>query len=132
MLTFVLDTSALIRLYVPDGPVPDGVAEAIEKAQRSEAALLAPELILAEAGQVLLKKTRARLIDGAVADEILAAILELPIDLVSHRGLMAAALDVARRSGLSVYDGIFVALAKREKARLLSADRDVLAAMAAS
>ena len=27
MKSFVVDTSALMRLYVPDGPVPDGLEE---------------------------------------------------------------------------------------------------------
>jgi predicted nucleic acid-binding protein len=48
MRVYVLDISALVRLYVPDGPIPEGTEEAIEATWRAEAVALAPELALAE------------------------------------------------------------------------------------
>lgn len=128
MKAYVLDTSALIRLYVPDGPLPDQVEQAISEAGRAEAVALVPELAWAEAAQVLHKKVAARAITAAEADEALTALLALPLESVGHREYVTAALEVARARGLSVYDALFLALAKRRRAVLVSADARLLRA----
>ena len=55
-MTFTIDTSALVRLYIPDGPIPEGLEMAMQNAERGNDSVIAPELILAECGQVLHKK----------------------------------------------------------------------------
>ncbi len=45
----VVDTSALIRLFVPDGPLPDGFNEFLRGVERGFNMAIAPELLLAEA-----------------------------------------------------------------------------------
>ena len=60
MKTVVLDTSALMRFYIPDGPIPGDMEKIVESAWQAEAVLLIPELALAEAGQVLLKKQQSK------------------------------------------------------------------------
>lgn len=128
MKTIVVDTSALVRLYVPDGPIPDGLEEAVESAWRAEAVLLAPELALAEVGQVLHKKAGLRLLSADEVDEILSAVLDLPIDLVGHRELLQKAIEYARSYELTVYDALFLTLAGAHQAQLISADDELMAA----
>jgi predicted nucleic acid-binding protein len=125
MKVAVIDTSALLRLFIPDGPVPAGLEDLVASASRSDAVLLAPGTALAESGQVLRKKERAGLLSTEDADEILAAILELPLDVVSDRDLVTEALRIARELGLTVYDALFFALAKRKHADLITADHDL-------
>ena len=60
----MIDTSALLRFFVPDGPIPVGLEPALRGAAKGEASLIAPELILAESGQVLLKKRRQNLLEA--------------------------------------------------------------------
>jgi predicted nucleic acid-binding protein len=48
MKAFVVDTSALVRLYVLDGPESRVPVAAVDAAGRGEARLLAPELLWAE------------------------------------------------------------------------------------
>ena len=91
----VVDTSALIRLYVPDGPVPQGLEEAVDAAGRGDAALLVPELALAEVGQVLLRKETAGVLSSSEAAEILEAVITLPLEVVGHRALMLTAAGLA-------------------------------------
>ncbi len=122
MRSIVLDTSAVVRLYVPDGPLPDGLEEGVDAAWRSEAILLAPELLLAELGQVLWNKERRGEIAEAEADQIHDEALDLPIDLVGHRELLADARALARLRDLTVYDGLFLALAIARGAELITAD----------
>ncbi len=53
MKTVVLNTSALIRFYIPDGPLPEDREEAIDSCLKGETAALVPELAMIEAAQVL-------------------------------------------------------------------------------
>ena len=130
MRRIVLDTSAIIRLYVPDGVVPEGLADDLDSAASGDVALLVPELALAEVGQVLKKKEQAGFLTPAESDEILDAILGLPLDIVGHRDILRTAVDVARDRGLTVYDALFLALALDRKAELVSADARLMAAFA--
>ncbi|NOY45192.1 MAG: type II toxin-antitoxin system VapC family toxin [Deltaproteobacteria bacterium] len=125
MRAWVLDTSAIVRFYVPDGPVPDGLEDAVETAWRGDGALLVPELALAEAPQVLLKKERAGLLRADEVDGILTEILTLPLDVVGHRDHVLGAVELARQVGLTVYDAIFLRLALDRGAELVTADKDL-------
>ena len=59
MKIVIVDTSALIRLYVPDGPIPDGLEEYLAAAWRAEITLMIPEIALAEFVRILWKKEQA-------------------------------------------------------------------------
>ena len=48
--------------------------------------------------------------------------------MVGHRELLDAAVALAREHRLTVYDAIFLALARSRGAELISADADLLAA----
>jgi predicted nucleic acid-binding protein len=125
MSIWVVDTSALIRLYVPDGPLPDNLETCIESAWRAESNLLAPELLLAEAGQVLRKKELAGFLQPAEGDEIIQAICSLPITWIGHADLLPSAIQIARDHELTVYDALFLALAMDRKAGLVTADKQL-------
>ena len=122
MKSWVLDTSALIRFYIPDGPMPDDLESAVKQAWQGDALLIIPELALAELGQVLLKKERAGLISVEDADTIRRSILSIPLEIHGHRDILEDAVDVARKSGLTVYDAMFLALSRKHHAPLITAD----------
>jgi predicted nucleic acid-binding protein len=126
MRAFVVDTSALVRLYVPDGPLPPGLEQAVELAWRAEALLSAPELALAEAAQVLRKKERAGYLTSAECDEVLDELLGLPIDFSGHRDLLGRAVEISRTREITVYDSLFIALAEKNGAELITADDRLL------
>lgn len=122
MKTAVIDSSAFLRLYIPDGPLPPALEEHVTAAIRADAILLAPELAIAEVAQVLHKKEFDRRITGIEADEILDAFLALPVRFVSHLDLAPDAMKLARKHNLSVYDGFFIALANKYQVDLITAD----------
>lgn len=122
MKIVIVDTSALIRLYVPDGPIPDGLEEHLDAAWRGEITLMIPELALAEFVQVLWKKEQAGYLESSEVDEIVEALLELPVEIIGHHGILMDALSLARRYGLTVYDSLFLSLAMKRKAQLITAD----------
>ena len=122
MKIYVIDTSALIRLYITDGPSPDFLEESINAAYKAETILIMPELALAEAGQVLWKKAKRTYLTQVEVDEIISAILELPIQIVNQHDYLKEALSLARRHNLTVYDALFLAVAFRKSGDLIAAD----------
>lgn len=118
----VIDTSALIRLYIPDGPSPDFLEECIDSAYKAETTLIMPELALAEAAQVLWKKEKKKYLTQTEVDEIISAILELPIEIVSHYDYLQDAVSLARKYNLTVYDSLFLAVALRKSGELITVD----------
>lgn len=123
MKAIVADTSALIRLYIPDGPIPEDFEYHIDSAWQGETIVFIPEIALAEAGQVIWKKQQAGILKENEADEVLSAFLDLPLEIVGHRDLLIDALSLARLNDLTVYDGLFLALAIKVKAELITADK---------
>lgn len=121
----VLDTSTLVRFYVPDGPLPEGAEAALDEAWRGDGILLVPELALAEAAQVLLRKERAGRLSAAEAEGILEEILTLPLQVVGHAALISSAASLARRLSLTVYDALYLALALERGAPLLTGDQEL-------
>ncbi len=122
----VIDTSALLRLFVPDGPVPDGLEEFFYGVEKGNNVALAPELLLAEAGNVLNKKAKAGLLTGEEHLDLLSDILNMPVRYVRHRDLMHRSLELAAKHGLTVYDSLFLALALEKGGILFSADDKLL------
>ena len=121
-MIWVVDTSALIRLFVPDGPIPDTLEGALRSAERGEDVLCAPDLILAEAGQVLHKKRIAGLLTDDEVSRMVGDILSLPIRITPHSDIISPACQIAAREVLTVYDALFLALAEKLGGRLITAD----------
>jgi predicted nucleic acid-binding protein len=124
-MTFTIDTSALVRLYIPDGPIPEGLEMAMQNAERGNDSVIAPELILAECGQVLHKKRLQNILTNEELNALLTSVLDLPIRLFSHSDLLRPACNLASEFGLTVYDGLFLAIAKRHDAPLFTADDEL-------
>ena len=73
-----------------------------------------------------MKEVRAGLDPGAAA-ALLEHALALPIALVPDPALAVDALGYARQYGLSAYDALYVTLAERLQAPLVTADRKLAA-----
>lgn len=54
----VIDASALMRLFIPDGPVPRGLEAFFQGVESERNMAIAPELLMAEAASVIHKKGR--------------------------------------------------------------------------
>ena len=122
MKAVVFDTSAFLRLCLPDGPIPEGAQEAYQSAERGDMPLLAPELIVAEGAQALHRKLCQGLITASEQAELLDDLLSAPFQLFSHKPLTPRAIELARSHSLTVYDALFLALAEKYNARLFTTD----------
>jgi predicted nucleic acid-binding protein len=119
----VLDASALAAAILPDEGGPD-----LAPFLAAEAVFRAPWLLWAEIRNILIVLERRGRLPEGFADEALAAIDGLGIALdAAPAG--AEVLRLARRHGLTVYDALYLELALRSGAGLVTRDR-VLAAAA--
>ncbi len=121
----VIDASALIRLFVPDGPVPKGLEVFLRAVEMGNHSAIAPELILAEVGNVLNKKRLRNELTTQEAVQILEDIIQMPIRLLPHKGLMQRALELAGSLETTVYDALYLALAVEHSAGVFTADAEM-------
>jgi predicted nucleic acid-binding protein len=117
-LACVLDASAAVRLILAD-PAATDLAERVGGA----ALVLAPELMLTELANTLWKLQRADRLNVLDPQELLAEARELVDRLEPDRHLQPEALALACHLNHPVYDCLYLALARREAASLISSDR---------
>lgn len=118
MKSIVVDASVVIKWFVPEIH-----AEQAVRWLSSGHPLLAPDLLFAEVGNILWKKTIREGLSEADARRVRRALGKLPLLTISTRELSEAALDLALALRCSVYDALYVALAIAEDALLVTADR---------
>lgn len=114
----VLDASAAVRLICHD-PLAAGWAQ-----QLTEASLvLAPDLMLTEVANALWKLQRSNNLAGIDPQQLLVVARDLVDQVEPDRELQVEALALACHFDHPVYDCLYLALARREAARILTADR---------
>ena len=120
MRTYVLDTSVAVAWYLPER-----FAGAARKWQRqlleNRVRLLVPSLHFWEIGNVLRTYVRRAELESALAQEVYALHLDAPLEVVEpERGdVLATALEM----DATMYDAVFIALARRHGIPLLTAER---------
>lgn len=128
----VLDASALLRLYLADGPLPIGLEAVMERGCRGEGVLLIPDLCWLEMASVLRKQVKRELLSEEEATDVLREILELPLRAHPSADLCLSALHLSRQHRLTVYDACYLALALRHGAVLITADERLAVAARSS
>lgn len=125
----VIDTSALLRLFIPDGPIPDGLVSFFHGVESGIHVAIVPELLYAEVANVVLKKWKREEINEGEARELLRLVHALPLRAFSHRSFLTKAFLIASQTGLTAYDALFLSLAEDRGGVLFTAD-DLLAEIA--
>ncbi len=97
------------------------LAEAARRVAESDQLFVAPEHMLAEVADVLRVRYLAREITGAQIDEIASALPTLFI-LVPTRMIFKRAVEIACELRHSVYDTLYLVVAERWQAPLVTAD----------
>jgi len=114
----VVDASVAIKWFVPEELSGDA-----RRWLTAEYELLAPDLLWAEVGNVLWKKHRRRELEARTAVRLLRDFGRIPLQLHGAGRWTGAALELALRHGITVYDGLYLALAAGHACRLVTADR---------
>ena len=121
----VLDASVAIKIVVPEVGTHESLA-AFERPLR----WLAPRLMTVEVASALRQKVAGQALSAVDAAAALAATLDAVadgvIDLADDEALVAAALSLALTLEHKVPDCLYLALAEREGALLVSADRKLV------
>lgn len=122
----VVDTSALIRLFIPDGPLPKDFEKFLRGVERGLNIAIAPELLLAETANVINKKQLSGELSESESNQLLSDILSIPIRLFPHRPILMRAFELAREHNSTVYDTLYLALAEEHGAVIFTCDHKLL------
>jgi predicted nucleic acid-binding protein len=122
----LIDTSALIRLFIPDGPIPEGLQEFFTGVETGLNMAIAPELIIAEVANVIFKKKTSGELSNEEGEQLLIDILGMPIRFFDHMPLVFRAYQLAEKFQLTVYDALFLSLAVEKSAIVFSADEKIV------
>ena len=114
----VLDASAVVRII-------EGSSESVVLHEALLAAdlVIAPELMLTEVANALWRLQRAGQLDAASLQPLLARATALVDHIEPDRTLQPEALALATHLNHPVYDCLYLVLARREVATLLTADQ---------
>jgi predicted nucleic acid-binding protein len=117
--TLVVDASVAFRAFVDD-PLSERCRDVF---RRQDVRRCAPELIVYEVVNAAWKTARVGLLSWEAAREIAGEIAPRFDVLVRGHDLAARAAELCRRLDHSAYDCFYLALAEREEAALVCADR---------
>jgi predicted nucleic acid-binding protein len=123
---YVIDASVLIKWFVPE--IHSDAAQRLLSATHE---YFAPDLLFPEVGNVIWKKVRRGELTAEHGQRLAADISTVAVETVSTRGLVIDALAVAVTTGLTVYDSMYLALAVRLGAEMITADDRLGRAIAA-
>lgn len=118
---WVLDASAAVSLVMrqPDAHL---FLTALEQSER----VFVPHLYFAECTNALWKYVSHQLVDLDSAVIRLEELMALPDEVVQEQNLMLEALSLASQTKHPVYDAIYLVLARRYAAGLLSKDKRLI------
>lgn len=126
--SLVIDASVAVKWFVPEAGSTEARA-LLDRSERWEVALLAPELVLIETAHVLRGRVRQGEVTVTEARTALDRLFFTFSRIVPDEALVKAALGISFDLPVSVYDALYVALANRDDAELVTADRRLAAAV---
>ena len=124
-MNLVIDASVLIKFYVPE-ILFDRAEQLLLRVEKGDVMLLAPDLIYSESGNTLWKKRRIKELTRSEIDEITDAIISLPLMIEASKPLLPLAMDISLAYGITVYDAMYVSLARVYETTMMTADRKLL------
>lgn len=127
MTTFVVDASVAVRWLV-EMPGHEQARSLLTWQHH----LIAPDLLVAEVGNVLAKLVRGKALSRKEGREALDDFFRAPVRLLPGADVAARAMDLAMECGQGFYDCLYLALAERERGAFVTADQRFVNAMAAT
>ncbi|HBL29460.1 MAG TPA: hypothetical protein DD490_21720 [Acidobacteria bacterium] len=115
---FVVDASVAAQWYFQEEH-----SERADRLLEQEGELLAPGLLVVEIATLVWKRARRGEISEAVADRIVAALRQVPLEIRPTADLVTAALPLALHGGLTLHDAFYAALAVKSGCPLVTGDR---------
>jgi len=117
MNRYVVDASVAVKWYLPE--IHDADARRLLTGGGD---LLVPDLIFSEVGNILWKRVRSGQILETEAQTVLQSLGALSLSVAPSWPLVLPALAIACQTQRTVYDCLYLALAVRESAVMVTAD----------
>jgi predicted nucleic acid-binding protein len=133
MSLFVIDASVAAKWFLPPSgePLADEAFRLLNGYAQGRVRLAVPDLFWAECANILWKAVRQGRWTRSAAEEAILALQNRSLPTTSSLELLADAFSIAETFDRTVYDGLYVALAVRLKAELVTADERLANALAA-
>lgn len=118
-----IDASVLVKTVIDE----EYSTNALKLISDQKTILYAPNILFIEAGSVLYKMARRRIVEKSYATEAYANLLKLPIEIHEEdwSGLPGI-LDMSLRLGIHFYDCLYIRTAKKTASTLISSDQKLL------
>ena len=124
-MTVVVDASTAVKWYIPE-ILSSQAVELLALAEAGSVALLAPDMVLAEIGEVLRQKLKRSEMDGATARYIAEVVAEsFPASIAPTQDLLPAALEIAAAFDRPLAECLYLALAEQWDTFLVTADEEM-------
>lgn len=133
MSTYVLDASVAAKWMLPSKG-ESLHAEALTWLTRhasGELVLIVPDLFWIEVTNLLWRAVRYARLTKSEAQSAMAGLREREFETISTANLIDAAFEIAVTYQRTVYDSLYVALAKEQQTHLITADEKLANAVAA-
>lgn len=122
---FVVDASVAVKWFLPEHD-----AEFAVEILRAGHRLIAPDLLWIEVASVLWKVARRGALSADEVQRIIADAAAFPVEIFESSSLLPDALRIANAADRTVYDSLYIALASRENAVMVTADDRLVNALA--
>jgi predicted nucleic acid-binding protein len=133
MINAVLDASVAVKWLLPADtePLHDEAMDLLRRFQRVEIRLFVPEFFWLEISNVLWKRTRGPGVTKSIAQSLYRDMQAKGLKTIRSTRLIPAAFEIAVTYERSVYDSLYVALARDLETFLITADEKLANAIAA-
>jgi len=121
MMLMVIDSSVIVKWFFLESLTQEALAIR-QDWLTYKVDLIAPELILAEVGNIVWKKHRLGLITEQEGIDILSDLLALNLLTVSTEILLPIAYNLATEFDRTVYDSLYLGLAQSRGVKFITAD----------
>lgn len=117
MRALVVDASVAAKWFFPEAH-----SQRCLRLLNAASTLLAPDLILAEFGNLVWKRFCRGEISSEEASAVVQDFLRVPLTITPARELLRSALDIALATRRTVYECLYLALAVQRDAKLVTGD----------
>jgi predicted nucleic acid-binding protein len=114
---FVVDASLVIKWFVPEVD-----SDAARRWLDASHDYVAPDLLFPETGNTVWKKVRRGELSPDDGQQLATDLSVIAVEAVSMRGLLPDAQALALRTGITVYDATYLALAVRLETQVITGD----------
>jgi predicted nucleic acid-binding protein len=131
--TYVLDASVAAKWMLPAGgeDLHEEAVEWLERLLGNQISLVVPDLFWIETSNLIWRAVRIARITKQEGVRALSDLRDRGLETVSSLALLSSALEIAFSYNRSVYDSVYVALAKDRDTLLITADEKLANAVAA-